>query len=94
MGVIHDERIQVVVGPGTVNKVANHMAELSGVKLGDRIPHNHNDSEKWTINHMQLIKQKANKEAHKAKQKNGKLNKVLKSIANIFIPLIPCIYWS
>ena len=37
MGVIHDERIQVVVGPGTVNKVANHMAELSGVKLGDRI---------------------------------------------------------
>ena len=39
MGVIHDERIQVVVGPGTVNKVANHMAELSGVKLGDLIPH-------------------------------------------------------
>ena len=38
MGVIHDERIQVVVGPGTVNKVANHMAELSGVKLGDPIP--------------------------------------------------------
>ena len=73
MGVIHDERIQVVVGPGTVNKVANHMAELSGVKLGDPIPH----------------KAKANKEAHKAKQKNGKLNKVLKSIANIFIPLIP-----
>ncbi len=33
-------------------------------------------------------KAKANKEAHKAKQKNGKLNKVLKSIANIFIPLI------
>ena len=46
-----------VVGPGTVNKVANHMAELSGVKLGDPIPHHHNDSEKWTINHMQLIKQ-------------------------------------
>lgn len=58
MGVIHDERIQVVVGPGTVNKVANHMAELSGVKLGDPIPHHHNDSEKWTINHMQLIKQR------------------------------------
>ncbi len=44
---------------------------------------------KWTINHMQTDKAKANKEAHKAKQKNGKLNKVLKSIANIFIPLIP-----
>ncbi|HHW6562063.1 TPA: PTS transporter subunit EIIC [Staphylococcus aureus] len=89
MGVIHDERIQVVVGPGTVNKVANHMAELSGVKLGDPIPHNHNDSEKMDYKSYAVDKAKANKEAHKAKQKNGKLNKVLKSIANIFIPLIP-----
>lgn len=89
MGVIHDERIQVVVGPGTFNKVANHMAELSGVKLGDPIPHNHNDSEKMDYKSYAADKAKANKEAHKAKQKNGKLNKVLKSIANIFIPLIP-----
>lgn len=89
MGVIHDERIQVVVGPGTVNKVANHMAELSGVKIGDPIPHNHNDSEKMDYKSYAADKAKANKEAHKAKQKNGKLNKVLKSIANIFIPLIP-----
>lgn len=89
MGVIHDERIQVVVGPGTVNKVANHMAELSGVKLGDPMPHNHNDSEKMDYKSYAADKAKANKEAHKAKQKNGKLNKVLKSIANIFIPLIP-----
>ncbi|HHE7383012.1 TPA: PTS transporter subunit EIIC [Staphylococcus aureus] len=89
MGVIHDERIQVVVGPGTVNKVANHMAELGGVKLGDPIPHNHNDSEKMDYKSYAADKAKANKEAHKAKQKNGKLNKVLKSIANIFIPLIP-----
>ncbi|HDA5705708.1 TPA: PTS transporter subunit EIIC [Staphylococcus aureus] len=89
MGVIHDECIQVVVGPGTVNKVANHMAELSGVKLGDPIPHNHNDSEKMDYKSYAADKAKANKEAHKAKQKNGKLNKVLKSIANIFIPLIP-----
>ncbi|HDA7082402.1 TPA: PTS transporter subunit EIIC [Staphylococcus aureus] len=89
MGVIHDERIQVVVGPGTVNKVANHMAELSGVKQGDPIPHHHNDSEKMDYKSYAADKAKANKEAHKAKQKNGKLNKVLKSIANIFIPLIP-----
>ncbi|HDJ1227966.1 TPA: PTS transporter subunit EIIC [Staphylococcus aureus] len=89
MGVIHDERIQVVVGPGTVNKVANYMAELSGVKLGDPIPHHHNDSEKMDYKSYAADKAKANKEAHKAKQKNGKLNKVLKSIANIFIPLIP-----
>ncbi|HCW8084184.1 PTS transporter subunit EIIC [Staphylococcus aureus] len=94
MGVIHDERIQVVVGPGTVNKVANHMAELSGVKLGDPIPHHHNDSEKMDYKSYAADKAKANKEAHKAKQKNGKLNKVLKSIANIFIPLIPAFIGS
>lgn len=58
MGVIHDERIQVVVGPGTVNKVANHMAELSGVKLGDQYHTITMIVKKWTINHMQLIKQR------------------------------------
>ena len=63
--VLYDERIQVVVGPGTVNKVANHMAELSGVKLGDRIPHNHNDSEKMDYKSYAADKAKANKEAHK-----------------------------
>ncbi|MCE3381564.1 permease, partial [Staphylococcus aureus] len=59
------------------------------VKLGDPIPHNHNDSEKMDYKSYAADKAKANKEAHKEKQKNGKLNKVLKSIANIFIPLIP-----
>ena len=29
LGVVNDDRVQVVVGPGTVNKVANHMAEQS-----------------------------------------------------------------
>ncbi|WP_460917343.1 PTS transporter subunit EIIB, partial [Staphylococcus aureus] len=37
MGVIHEERNQVVVRPGTVNEVTNHMAEISGVTLGDPI---------------------------------------------------------
>lgn len=89
MGVIHDERIQVVVGPGTVNKVANHMAELSGVKLGDQISHHNKDTQKMDYKSYAADKAKENKDAHKAKQKNRKLNKVLKSIANIFIPLIP-----
>lgn len=29
MGVVKDERVQVVVGPGTVNKVADHISQLS-----------------------------------------------------------------
>ncbi len=38
---------------------------------------------------MQLIKQRRIRKRIKQNKKNGKLNKVLKSIANIFIPLIP-----
>ncbi|KMR77192.1 permease, partial [Staphylococcus aureus] len=83
---IHEERIQVVVGPGTVNKVANHMAELRGVKLGDPITPHHNDSEKMEYKYYAADKEKANKAAKKAKKKNGKLNKELKSIAKIYIP--------
>ena len=79
---------KLVVGPGTVNKVANHMAELSGVKLEIKY-HIITKILKMDYKSFAADKAKANKDAHKAKQKNGKLNKVLKSIANIFIPLIP-----
>ncbi|MCG7338223.1 PTS transporter subunit EIIC [Staphylococcus sp. ACRSN] len=84
MGVVKDERVQVVVGPGTVNKVADYMVQSSGVKLGETIPHD-------TSNYKQVAKEKAvqNKSNYKSKQKNGKFNKILKTIANIFIPLIP-----
>ena len=34
LGVVEDERLQVVVGPGIVNKVANYMADESGAPLG------------------------------------------------------------
>ncbi|WP_251517830.1 MULTISPECIES: PTS transporter subunit EIIC [Staphylococcus] len=84
MGVVKDERIQVVVGPGTVNKVAQHMSDLSGVKLGETIPHDKSD---FKTNAEERAKK--NKAAVKSKQKNGKFNRVLKVIANIFIPLIP-----
>ncbi len=33
MGVIEDETLQVVVGPGTVNKVAAEMEGLTGLEL-------------------------------------------------------------
>lgn len=39
LGVVQDERLQIIVGPGTVNKVAQEMAKTSGVKLGEPIPH-------------------------------------------------------
>ncbi|MHC3758227.1 permease [Staphylococcus succinus] len=84
MGVVKDERIQIVVGPGTVNKVADHISQLSGVKLGETIPHN-------AKNYKAEAQAKAqeNKTAFQSNQKRGKFNKLLKTIANIFIPLIP-----
>ncbi|MDG0824310.1 PTS transporter subunit EIIC [Staphylococcus equorum] len=84
MGVVKDERVQVVVGPGTVNKVADHISQLSGVRLGETIPHN-------STNYKADAEAKAqeNKTAIQSKQKRGAFNKLLKTIANIFIPLIP-----
>lgn len=38
LGVIQDERLQIVVGPGTVNEVSAEMVKLSGVQLGEDIP--------------------------------------------------------
>ena len=38
LGVVQDERLQIVVGPGTVNKVSAEMVKLSGVQLGEDIP--------------------------------------------------------
>ena len=84
MGVVKDERVQVVVGPGTVNKVADHISQLSGVRLGETIPHN-------STNYKADAEAKAqeNKTAIQSKQTRGAFNKLLKTIANIFIPLIP-----
>lgn len=81
MGIVKDERIQIVVGPGTVNKVADHISQLSGVKLGETIPHN-------AKNYKAEAQAKAqeNKTAFQSNQKRGKFNKLLKTIANIFIP--------
>ncbi|WP_436860350.1 PTS transporter subunit EIIC [Staphylococcus caeli] len=84
MGVVKDERLQIVVGPGTVNKVAAHMSELSGVDLGETIPHH---SKNYRA-HAEAQAQK-NKSEFQSQQKRGKFNKLLKTIANIFIPLIP-----
>lgn len=39
MGVVEDDTLQVVIGPGTVNKVAQEMVDMAGVKLGEPFPH-------------------------------------------------------
>lgn len=83
LGVIDDNQLQVVIGPGKVNKVADAMAKIAGVKLGEEISAN--------FDGKAAVKEKAAemKAATKAKQKNSKMKNILKDISDIFVPMIP-----
>src|SRR5699024_11773253 len=35
MGVVPDETIQIVIGPGTVNRVADELSQLTGLGIGE-----------------------------------------------------------
>ncbi|MDR3241444.1 MAG: glucose PTS transporter subunit IIA [Lactobacillaceae bacterium] len=83
LGVVEDETLQVVIGPGKVNKVAQSMVDSVGVKLGDDFPNapQHLSLEDETAQNKQNAKNKYNKPS--------KFKEVLKSISNIFVPMIP-----
>lgn len=85
MGIVEDDTLQVVIGPGTVNKVAQAMVDMVGVNLGDTIP------EKTATGKDRVMeKAAAVKAEHKQKVNNNTpIKKALKSIANIFVPMIP-----
>lgn len=72
LGVVDDETLQIVVGPGKAKKVLDSMVEDFGVSQG---------SVTW----------EDNKASVKGGQKDSPLKKGLRTIANIFIPLIPAI---
>ncbi|RCW41368.1 MULTISPECIES: PTS transporter subunit EIIC [unclassified Halanaerobium] len=75
MGVVEDDTLQIVVGPGTAKKcldILNNQYNIgSDIKVG----------EDW----------KKNKETIKGRQKQSKFKEGLKTIGKIFIPLIPAI---
>ena len=76
LGVVDDETLQIIVGPGVVNKVASEISEITGVKLGEALDVQEDDVAALT---------KA-----KIKKKNETpLKNLLRKIGNIFIPLIP-----
>ena len=84
LGVVDDEQLQVISGPGKVNKVANAMAAQAGVDLGQEIPVAAT-SGKEAVN----AKAAEMKAAQKAKQKQSPIKSLLKDISNIFVPMIP-----
>lgn len=77
LGVVDSGTIQLVFGPGTVNKVGEEFSLLTGLALGAEQA----DQDVGTIT-------QENKAANKAKH-NGPVQNFLKRIANIFVPLLP-----
>ncbi|MEH7234603.1 PTS transporter subunit EIIC [Bacillus sp. JJ1562] len=76
MGVIEDDTLQIVVGPGTVNKVSDHITQITGIKMGEAIDANDDD----------LVSMKKN---DLKKKNNTPVKNLLRKIGSIFIPLIP-----
>ena len=76
LGIVESDTLQIVFGPGKVEKVGAEFSELTGISLG------YTDE----INAEELAKE--NKAASKAKQTNP-VQVFLRKIANIFVPLLP-----
>lgn len=79
MGVIEDETLQIVIGPGLVTKVASEMSKLTGLNVGEV-----EDDEDLAVKMRQDIKTK----------NNTPVKNLLRKIGNIFIPLIPALIAS
>lgn len=79
MGVIEDETLQIVIGPGLVTKVASEMSKLTGLSVGEV-----EDDEDLAGKMRQDIKTK----------NNTPIKNLLRKIGNIFIPLIPALIAS
>lgn len=90
LGVVNDEQLQIVIGPGKVNKVASAMAEIAGVELGEQFPEKKRTDGKSTV----VEKAAQVKAQTKARQKPSKLKAILKDISNIFVPMIPAFVGS
>lgn len=75
MGIVEDETLQIVVGPGTAKKCFDILKSEYGISSDLEV------GKDW----------QKNKEKIKERQKQNKLKKSLKIIGKIFIPLIPAI---
>lgn len=84
MGVVEDDTLQVIVGPGTVNKVAGKMVETAGVKLGEEFP-----GDNAPAGNLDDLAANTKSEMKNKYNKPSRIKTILKMIANIFVPLIP-----
>ena len=59
LGVVEDEQLQVIIGPGKVNKVAQTMVDQAGVKLGEQISSGNRASDKSSASGKDLVNERA-----------------------------------
>lgn len=76
MGVVEDDTMQIVLGPGKVNKVLNEFSKLTGLKAG-------------AVEEDVTAAAAENKAAQKAKYETKPVQAFMKKIANIFVALLP-----
>lgn len=82
LGVVNEDTLQVVLGPGKVTKVGNEFSKLTGIAIGE-------DKEDSNDTLNEVKKQASvNKAAQKAKH-DKPLQRGLHHIANVFIPILP-----
>lgn len=81
LGVVVDETLQIVIGPGTVNKVAAEMSRLTGLGVGEGIE---SESGSFTFEERSALEREKRRQKNRTPFKN-----FLRSIGNIFIPLLP-----
>lgn len=85
LGVVEEETLQVVLGPGVVTKVANQMSQMKKGRPAEvDTSAASNESGRQTAERTA-----AENKAKQKKRNNTPFKRVLKSIANIFVPLIP-----
>lgn len=81
MGVVEDDTLQIVVGPGTVNKVAAEMSSETGLAIGEEANIDESD--------LDFSERAALKKASLKEKNKTPFKLFLRRVGNIFIPLIP-----
>lgn len=76
MGLVEDQTMQVVLGPGKVNKVLEEFSKLTGIAKG-------------AVNDDLLAAAAENKANQKAKYSDKPVQRFMKKIANVFVALLP-----
>ncbi|BDR59259.1 PTS transporter subunit EIIC [Xylocopilactobacillus apicola] len=90
LAVVKADTLQVVLGPGKVNQVAEPFAELTGKPLGAADEDAQTSASDTKAADLAAVKEQASENKAKNKAKHDKpLQRGLQHIANVFIPLLP-----